>query len=112
MPSPIAMASSAALHASQAPSLSAEVRRPQKSCEAEVGGKPDRSDKAELKVIRLPQLKALLGISRSTIYSRISAKSKYYDPLFPKSVSLGPKAVGWILKDVYFYIENLKTKAN
>lgn len=70
-----------------------------------------KSGQDDLKVIRLPQLKELLGLSRSTIYNRISEKSKYYDPLFPKSVRLGSKAVGWILKDVYFYIEHLKEKS-
>lgn len=61
-------------------------------------------------VLRLRQLLQALGISRSTVYLRIDPKSKYYDPVFPKPIRLGAKAVGWVLSDVYDYIEHLKKK--
>ena len=41
-------------------------------------------------ILRLPQVKARTGLSRSTIYLRIS------EGTFPKPVSLGDRAVGWI----------------
>lgn len=41
-------------------------------------------------ILRLPQVKARTGLSRSTIYLRIS------EGTFPKPVSLGSRAVGWI----------------
>ena len=41
-------------------------------------------------ILRLPQVKARTGLSRSTIYLRIS------EGTFPKPVSLGARAVGWI----------------
>lgn len=59
-------------------------------------------------IIRLPKLKHLLGVSRSTVYLRLNPKSKYYDPLFPKPIRLGAKAVGWLLADVYAYIDHLR----
>lgn len=59
-------------------------------------------------VIRLDKLLGLLGVSRSTVYLRINPESKYYDPMFPKSIRLGAKSVGWILADVYAYIEHLR----
>ena len=40
-------------------------------------------------ILRLPTVMALTGLSRSTIYLRISEGS------FPKPVSLGARAVGW-----------------
>lgn len=40
-------------------------------------------------ILRLPAVKARIGLSRSTIYLRIS------QGLWPKSVSLGARAVGW-----------------
>jgi len=46
------------------------------------------------KIIRLPAVKELTGLSRSTIYLRISKKE------FPSSISLGGRAVGWIEEDV------------
>ena len=45
-------------------------------------------------ILRLPAVKARTGLSRSTIYLRISEGS------FPKSVSLGGRAVGWIEAEV------------
>ena len=59
-------------------------------------------------IIRLPKLKHLLGVSRSTVYLRLNPKSKYYDPLFPKPIRSGAKAVGWLLADVYAYIDHLR----
>lgn len=45
-------------------------------------------------ILRLPTVKARTGLSRSTIYLRISEDS------FPKPVSLGGRAVGWIEAEV------------
>lgn len=45
-------------------------------------------------ILRLPTVKARTGLSRSTIYLRISEGS------FPKPVSLGGRAVGWIEAEV------------
>ena len=41
-------------------------------------------------ILRLPLVKARTGLSRSSIYKRIS------DGCFPRPVSLGGRAVGWI----------------
>lgn len=41
-------------------------------------------------ILRLPSVKARTGLSRSTIYQRIS------EGRFPKPVSLGGRAVGWV----------------
>lgn len=40
-------------------------------------------------ILRLPDVKASTGLSRSTIYLRIT------QGVFPKPVSLGARAVGW-----------------
>lgn len=61
-------------------------------------------------IIRLGKLLGLLGVSRSTVYLRINPESKYYDPMFPRSIRLGAKSVGWILADVYAYIEHLRNR--
>jgi prophage regulatory protein len=45
-------------------------------------------------ILRLPTVKARTGLSRSTIYLRISEK------LFPKPVSLGGRAVGWVESEI------------
>ena len=45
-------------------------------------------------VLRLPVVKARTGLSRSTIYLRVSQGA------FPAPVSLGGRAVGWIEAEV------------
>lgn len=53
----------------------------------------DLSDMANA-ILRLPTVKARTGLSRSTIYLRISQGS------FPKQVSLGARAVGWLENEI------------
>ena len=45
-------------------------------------------------ILRLPEVKARTGLSRSTIYLRIANGE------FPRSVSLGGRAVGWLEEDI------------
>lgn len=49
-------------------------------------------------IIRLPEVKARTGLSRSTIYLRISTGT------FPKPISLGGRAVGWIETEIQAWI--------
>ncbi len=58
-------------------------------------------------VVRRRELAALLGISRSTTYLREKPSSPYFDPLFPKSIQIGKRAVGFLISDVMAYIEAL-----
>jgi prophage regulatory protein len=45
-------------------------------------------------ILRLPAVKASVGLSRSTIYLRIA------EGTFPKPVSLGGRAVGWLQAEI------------
>lgn len=49
--------------------------------------------------LRLPTVKARTGLSRSTIYLRISENR------FPKPISLGSRAVGWVESDIDDWVE-------
>ena len=52
-----------------------------------------------LTILRRKQVEARTGLSRSSIYARLRQNPKRpgdYDPTFPKPVSVGAKAVGWI----------------
>ena len=51
------------------------------------------------KVLRLPAIKEQTGLSRSTIYLRIKKGN------FPKPISLGDRAVGWLEKDINDWLE-------
>lgn len=49
-------------------------------------------------ILRLPAVKARTGLSRSTIYLRIS------EGQFPKPISLGGRAVGWVEMEITDWI--------
>lgn len=51
------------------------------------------------KIERLPEVINRTGISSSGIYARIS------DGTFPKPVSIGPRAVGWVSSEVDDWID-------
>ena len=51
------------------------------------------------KILRLPDVKARTGLSRSTIYLRISQDQ------FPKPIPLGGRAVGWLDSDIESWLE-------
>ena len=51
-----------------------------------------------IKILRLPSIIELTGLSRSTIYLRISKGE------FPAPVSLGGRAVGWVEEDVNIWL--------
>src|SRR2546430_360486 len=50
-------------------------------------------------ILRLPAVKASTGLSRSTIYLRVSQGT------FPKPVSLGGRAVGWLEAEVQEWLQ-------
>ncbi|EER0365310.1 AlpA family transcriptional regulator [Escherichia coli] len=58
---------------------------------------PDQSGhcRTPSRILRMPELSQLLGISRSTIYEKMNPLSKYYDATFPRPVRLGSGSVGW-----------------
>ena len=45
-------------------------------------------------ILRLPEVMARVGIRRALIYQRIA------DGTFPKQISLGARAVGWLESDI------------
>lgn len=60
-----------------------------------------------LEIIRRRQVEARTGLSRSTIYARITPNPKrpsHYDPTFPKPVAIGSRSVGWIASEVDAWI--------
>ncbi len=50
--------------------------------------------------LRLPDVKARTGLSRSTIYLRVS------EGKFPSPVALGGRAVGWVEAELDNWIED------
>ena len=50
-------------------------------------------------ILRLPEVKKSTGLSRSTIYLRIA------EGTFPRPISLGGRAVGWLVAEVQEWLE-------
>lgn len=56
-----------------------------------------------LTILRRKQVEARTGLSRSTIYAKLRYNPKRpsdYDPTFPRQISVGAKAVGWLSHEV------------
>lgn len=52
-----------------------------------------------LSILRRNQVEARTGLARSTIYQRMA------EGTFPRSVSLGPRAVGWLESSIEDWIQ-------
>ena len=50
-------------------------------------------------ILRLPTVKAITGLSRSTIYLRMS------EGTFPEKISLGSRAVGWLASEIQQWLD-------
>ena len=51
------------------------------------------------KILRLPDVKKVTGLARSTIYKKMAENT------FPMKISLGVKSVGWVESDVQNWIK-------
>jgi len=52
------------------------------------------------RMMRLPEVLAITGLSRSTIYFRIA------EGTFPKQVSLGGRAVAWLENEIQDWLQH------
>jgi prophage regulatory protein len=57
------------------------------------------------KILRLPGVKTTTGLSRSTIYLRVAEGS------FPRPISLGARAVGWLEAEVEDWLSTQITRS-
>lgn len=53
-----------------------------------------------LSVLRRKQVQARTGLSRSTIYQRVAEGS------FPKPISLGARAIGWLESEIHTWLSS------
>jgi prophage regulatory protein len=79
------------------PSLTAQfvpkkVPRSVNPTEGSPGGLPGYLD--DVTFLRLPEVKAITGLSKTSLYTLIREKS------FPAPVRLGPRAVAWVRSEV------------
>lgn len=79
--------------------LQIELRRAECPVDPEENGPPD------ITFLRLPQVKATTGLSKTSIYERIKENS------FPLPVPLGKRAVGWVASEVRQWAANQVSSA-
>ena len=53
-------------------------------------------NKTSTAFLRLPQVKSVTGLSKSTIYARIA------EGTFPKQIPLGPRLVVWVDSSIQY----------
>lgn len=56
-------------------------------------------------ILRLPEVKTRVGLSRSSIYLAISRED------FPRPIQLGARAVGWLESDIEGWIADRLTNS-
>lgn len=62
-------------------------------------------------LLRLPDVKTKIGLSRSTIYSKMDIRSAQFDPLFPRPISLGKRAVAWVEAEIDMWVDTIIEKS-
>lgn len=73
-------------------SIARKVPYSQKPAELNLDGAPSKLD--DVAFLRLPEVKAITGLSKSSLYALIKEKS------FPAPIRLGVRAVAWIRSEV------------
>ena len=56
----------------------------------------------ENRVVRLPEVMRLTGLSKATIHRR------YRDGMFPQPLRLGPQSIGWWRAEILEWLESLE----
>lgn len=59
-----------------------------------------------IKIAKLPDVITLTGLSKSSIYAKMSADSPSYDPCFPRSLRLGERSIGWREDEITDWIQS------
>jgi len=54
--------------------------------------------KLQQQLLRLPKVKSITGLSKSTIYARIA------EGTFPKQIPIGPRLVVWVESEIQNWI--------
>lgn len=55
-------------------------------------------------LLRRQEVQRLTSLGRQSLYDRINPKSRYYDPDFPKPVSIGAHSVRWLESEIQGWI--------
>lgn len=59
-------------------------------------------------VLRIDDVRAITGLSRTAIYDKENRRSKYFDPNFPNRFKLGERSVGWDAREIDAWVQSKK----
>lgn len=59
-----------------------------------------------LVLLKLKHVVLRTGLSRSSIYNKLDAKSPHYDPTFPRQIRLGAASVAWVESEVEEWVNS------
>ncbi|MCG2573474.1 AlpA family phage regulatory protein [Acinetobacter sp. ME22] len=62
----------------------------------------------EVKILRLPAVTEICGISRSSVYEKLNPRSRRYDKDFPTPIKIGVSSVGWFQHEIYAWLLDKK----
>ena len=61
-----------------------------------------------VRILRMSGMRFTTGLGQTAIYERLNPSSKYFDPEFPKPISLGGgercRAIGWVENEVQTWL--------
>jgi prophage regulatory protein len=57
-------------------------------------------------IVRLRAASKKVGYCRSSIYEKLNPKSARYDPTFPRPISLGARAIGFLESELDQWIDS------
>lgn len=59
------------------------------------------------RILRINEVLARTGRSRSSWYNALNPKSAYFDPSAPRPVKISMRSVGWLESEIEDYIQKL-----
>jgi Predicted transcriptional regulator len=61
------------------------------------------------RLLRMPEVQRVTALPRTTIYVKLDEKSPYYDPTFPKPITLGARSIAWVEAELQEWIASCVT---
>jgi prophage regulatory protein len=71
---------------------------------------PRKATINDVKIIRMPELVTLLGVSKSVINCLADPNRPEFDPNFPKKINISNRSTGWFESEIITWLNGLAAK--
>lgn len=58
-----------------------------------------------LKILKIDEVLKLTSLSRASHFAKLNAKSRSYDPDYPRPIKLGARSVGYVEQEVIDWLQ-------